>query len=208
MTQEILTIDKRKGIKSPVFLIIITAWLGALIILARQGVFIAPDGNLPIAMPLSVLVAPIVFLILLKTVPSVREWADGIDLQTATSMQSWRVIGGTFIFLWGLGELPTVFAFFAGFGDVGVGLVAAFATLKIAQKDDGWQTSARKVIFIGLLDFAFAIVTGLSSAMGYLKLYPTEVSASKMMAYPMVLFPVFLVPLFMVFHILAWRKLK
>ncbi|MBL4750640.1 MAG: hypothetical protein JKX71_08710 [Amylibacter sp.] len=172
-----------------------------------SGYFETPDGVLPIKMPIFFMIPPILFVLALTISRNVAAWADRIDITTLTSLQSWRVMGFTFLILWALGELPLVFALLSGFGDVATGVYAAFATVKVSQRKAGWQVSARRVIYLGSVDFAVAVVTGLLSAAGYLKLYPSEVSAHLMTAYPMVMFPIFIVPTFIILHILAWRNI-
>jgi len=191
--------------RSPTFIGITLVWFAIVAGLSINGYFDTPDGVLPTKMPIFFMIPPVVFVLALFMSQSVARWADRVDVTTATSLQSWRVMGFTFLFLWALGELPMVFALLAGFGDVATGAYAAFVTVKVSQRKAGWQASARRVVYIGLLDFAVAVVTGLLSAVGYLKISEGEVSAHLMTAFPMVMFPVFVVPAFIILHILAWR---
>ncbi len=194
--------------RSPTFIGITLAWFAVVMGLSINGYFETPDGVLPIKMPIFFMIPPIFFVLALTMSRSVANWADKIDVTTATSLQSWRVMGFTFLILWALGELPLVFALLSGFGDVATGVYAAFATVKVGERKASWQVSARRVIYIGSVDFAVAVGTGLLSAAGYLKLYEGEVSAHLMTAFPMVMFPVFVVPAFIILHILAWRGIS
>ncbi len=193
--------------KSPAFIGITLIWFAIVMGLSLNGYFETPDGVLPIKMPIFFMIPPILFVLALTLSNNVARWADRIDITTLTSLQSWRVMGFTFLILWALGALPLVFALLSGFGDVATGVYAAFATVKVSQRKDGWQATARRVIYMGSVDFAVAVATGLLSAAGYLKLYEGEVSAHLMVAYPMVMFPVFIVPAFIILHILAWRNI-
>jgi len=193
--------------RSPTFIGITLAWFAIVMGLSINGYFDTPIGALPTQMPIFFMIPPILFILALSTSDNVARWADRVDVTTATSLQSWRVMGFTFLFLWALGELPLVFALLAGFGDVATGAYAAFATVKVSQRKVGWQVSARRVIYMGSIDFAVAVVTGLLSAVGFLKIYEGEVSAHLMTSYPMVMFPVFIVPAFIILHILAWRSI-
>jgi hypothetical protein len=193
--------------KSPVFIGVALTWFAIVMGLSMNGYFETPDGVLPVKMPIFFMIPPILFILALSMSRSVALWADRMDITTLTSLQSWRVMGFTFLILWALGELPLVFALLSGFGDVATGVYAAFATVKVSQRKTGWQVSARWVIYMGLVDFAVAVATGLLSAAGYLRLYEGEVSAHLMTGYPMVMFPIFIVPAFIILHILAWRKL-
>jgi hypothetical protein len=194
-------------LKSPFLIGTALLWFSLVLGLAINGYFNSPDGVLPIKMPIFFAIPLIVFLFLLSVSSTVSDWADKMDITTLTSFQTWRVMGFTFVILWAMGQLPFIFAIFAGVGDVLVGISAAFATVKVSQRSTDWKNSARRVIYIGLLDFAVAVITGLASAAGYLKIYSGEVSAHIMTIYPMVLFPTFFVPCFIILHILAWRKI-
>jgi len=198
----------RGPFRSPTFIGITLAWFAIVAYLSITGYFDTPIGVLPTKMPIFFMIPPILFILALFTSDNVARWADQVDVTTATSLQSWRVMGFTFLFLWALGELPMVFALLAGFGDVATGAYAAFVTVKVSQRKTGWKTSARRVIYMGGIDFAVAVVTGLLSAVGYLKVYEGEVSAHLMTAFPMVMFPVFVVPAFIILHILAWRGIS
>jgi hypothetical protein len=200
---------KEKGpFRSPIFLGITLTWFIIVISLSLSGYFVTPDGVLPIKMPVFFMIPPIVFVTALYTSRSVARWADRVDVTTATSLQSWRVMGFTFLILWALGELPLVFALLSGFGDVATGIYATFATVKISQRQAKWRVYARRVVYMGSIDFAVAVVTGLLSAAGYLKVYEDEIPAHLMTAYPMVMFPIFIVPAFIILHILAWRGIN
>ena len=209
MTTETININPPKAgpFKSPLFIGIALLWFAIVTGLSLNGYFETPDGVLPIKMPIFFMIPPILFVLALTLSNNVARWADRIDITTLTSLQSWRVMGFTFLFLWALGELPLIFALLSGFGDVATGIYAAFATVKVSQRKAGWQVSARRVIYMGSIDFAVAVATGLLSAAGFLKLYETEVSAHLMTAYPMVMFPIFIVPAFIILHILAWRSI-
>ncbi|MEH6359747.1 MAG: hypothetical protein V7761_03340 [Amylibacter sp.] len=210
MTTQMTNINSAKSgpFRSPIFIGITLAWFAIVAGLSINGYFDTLDGVLPIKMPVFFMIPPILFVLALALSRNVARWADRVDVTTATSLQSWRVMGFTFLFLWALGELPMVFALLAGFGDVATGAYAAFATVKVSQRKTGWKTSARRVIYMGGIDFAIAVVTGLLSAVGYLKVYEGEVSAHLMTAFPMVMFPVFVVPSFIILHILAWRGIS
>lgn len=209
MTTQTINIKPLKAgpLRSPVFLGITLTWFAIVMGLSISGYFETPDGVLPVKMPIFFMIPPILFVLALTLSNNVARWADRIDITTLTSLQSWRVMGFTFLFLWALGELPLVFALLSGFGDVATGVYAAFATVKVSQRKVGWQVSARRVIYMGSVDFAVAVATGLLSAAGYLKVYEGEVSAHLMVEYPMVMFPIFVVPAFIILHILAWRNI-
>lgn len=210
MTTETINTNLAKAgpFKSPTFIGITLLWFAIVLGLSLNGYFETPEGVLPVKMPIFFMIPPILFVLALVMSGSVAAWADRIDITTLTSLQSWRVMGFTFLILWALGELPLVFALLSGFGDVATGIYAAFATVKVSERKVGWQVSARRVIYMGSVDFTVAVGTGLLSAAGYLKISEAEVSAHLMTAYPMVMFPIFIVPAFIILHIMAWRAIS
>ena len=63
-------------------------------------------------------------------------------------MQTWRVLGGTFLFLYAFDLRPALFAFPAGLGDMAVGVGAVFVLLA----DDHWPSElapARLLLNLG-----------------------------------------------------------
>lgn len=195
-------------LKSLFFIGTLLLWFALVLGLAINGYFETAEGVLPVKMPIFFALPLVAFVFLLAVSSKVVDWADRMDITTLTSFQTWRVMGFTFIILWAMGQLPFIFAVFTGVGDVLVGIGAAFATVKVSQRTTGWQRSARRVVYMGLLDFGVAVFTGLASAAGYLQIYSGEISAHIMTSYPMVLFPTFIVPSFIILHILAWRKIS
>jgi len=114
-------------------LMIASLWGAATFLLARNGAFLQVDGGPPVRLMLAVVVPVALFLLAWRSLPAVGAWVRDLDLAVVTVIQTFRVLGIVFVFLFFLGQLPFVFAFAAGFGDVAVGIVALFATLGIAQ---------------------------------------------------------------------------
>jgi hypothetical protein len=62
----------------------------------------------------------------------VREFALSLSPVVLTSVQSWRIIGFSFLLLEARSVLPAVFAWPAGYGDLLIGVTAAYAAWKLA----------------------------------------------------------------------------
>ena len=166
----------------------------------------------PLVCPLRTVTAtlapPLLFVVAHATLSGVRAWVASLDLVLVTATQTWRVIGLTFVMVWGLGGLPGAFAAPAGFGDVAVGLLATWVTIAVARRSPGWKTGSYALIAVGILDFVTAISTALLSEPGRILSFAGAPSGAAMQAYPLVLFPAYIVPAFFILHIIAWIKLR
>ena len=73
----------------------------------------------------------------------VRQWVRSLDAGDLTSFQSWRILGGMFVVRWWFGDLPLVFALFAGLGDMAIGIAAPFAASRLYRAAPGARAAAR-----------------------------------------------------------------
>ncbi len=199
------------GISARASLIIIpilAIWFGLITFLATRGSFRAPADLPPIALLAAAVIPAIVFYGAYRTFPALRSWVHQLDLALVTATQAWRVIGVSFLFLWGLGDLPAVFAAPAGFGDLAVGLVAAFVTLQVARRTPNWKRSSYLLILFGMLDFVAAFGTAILSDASRPLALPGAPDSTLMQQFPMALIPAFAVPAFIILHLVAWLKLR
>src|SRR5262249_57579022 len=93
--------------------------------------------------------------------PRFGDFVLSLDLRMLTAAQSWRVIGGMFVFLWAFGLRPALFAFPAGLGDVAVGIAAVFVLRAMIDGAPGWPRKVLLLNLAGLLDFVGAFATGI-----------------------------------------------
>jgi len=136
-----------------------------------------------------------------------RAFALGLDLRFLTALQSWRVLGVGFLFLYAHGLLPAQFAYPAGIGDLLVGLAAPFVLLAMIQGRMGWERQVLALNLAGTIDFLVAVGTGVLSASGPLGLLAGEVTTDIMQSLPLSLIPTFAVPLFIIMHIISFLQL-
>jgi hypothetical protein len=124
-------------------------------------------------------------------------------------LQHWRVLGFGFLTLYFYGVLPGLFAWPAGLGDVLVGLMAPFVVLRL-RKDASFATSAAftRFHYLGLLDFAVAVVTVGLAAGSFPALIPSGVTGAPMDVWPLNLFPSFGVPIFIILHLTVLFKVR
>ncbi len=139
---------------------------------------------------------------------TVRNFVLAQDLGWLTRMQQWRVVGFAFLPIYALGHLPGLFAWPAGLGDFAVGITAFFVVSRLAEDPD--YTSKRGFLlfnFMGLADFAAALVTAGLTSGAYPKLVSHGVTSAAMDVWPLNIFPSFFVPLFMILHLAVLLKL-
>jgi hypothetical protein len=126
-----------------------------------------------------------------------REFALSLNPRILTALQTWRCIGFTFVLLEARGVLPAVFALHAGYGDMFIGITAAFVAWQLAEPQHrnsfiAWQ-------LLGIIDLVVAVSTGTTARL----LDPHGASMSAMTVLPLSLVPTFLVPLFLMFHVIC-----
>jgi hypothetical protein len=188
--------------------LVLLAWGTGVLLLAeaqgmRQGL-----GQPPFKLVASILVPVGVGVFAWRLVPAIRRWTDSWDLAMVVGIQTFRVIGIVFLFVWWLGNLPTIFAWVAALGDIAVGILALPATVAVALKSPGWQARVRRLTYTGLTDFAVVLSLGALSAEGRPLQFPGEPSAVAMQMMPMVMIPGFLVPIFILLLLLQYQRSK
>src|SRR5271156_6129240 len=81
----------------------------------------------PIGVGLAAFIPVVVFLLWFATSQGFREFALSLNPRTLTFVQSWRIVGFTFLVLYASGILPGFFALPAGWGDIAIGATAPLA---------------------------------------------------------------------------------
>src|SRR5260370_19026625 len=62
-----------------------------------------------------------------------RQFAQSLSPGILTFVQSWRILGITFVMLQAYGVLPTIFALPAGYGDITIGATAPFVAWSLSN---------------------------------------------------------------------------
>lgn len=182
-------------------------WGAGALVLGQAGAFVQAEGGPPLRLMLAVALPVALFLLTWRTLPAVAAWVRDLDPAFVTGLQTFRVLGIVFVFLFFLDQLPMVFALAAGLGDVAVGILALTATLMVARGQAGWERSARVLVIFGTLDFLLAFGTATLSGIDGPLLLAGEDPVSLMQLPPMAMIPTFGVPLFMILHVISWIKL-
>src|SRR5436309_12715882 len=103
-------------------------WLLAIVVTGAAEVFESGPGRQPLALLTAIVVPPALFILVYRVSTEFQRFVLGLDLRLLTAVQSWRVLGGTFLFLYAFNLRPALFAFSAGLGDVAVGVAAVSST--------------------------------------------------------------------------------
>ena len=162
-------------------------------------------NRIGIAVGLAAAVPIIVFTIWFAASEKFREFSLSLNPQILTSVQTWRIVGFTFVLLESRGGLPAVFALPAGYGDMFIGATATLVAWKLANPNRRnsfilWQ-------MLGMADLITAVSLGTTAGL----LSPDGPSMAAMTVLPLSLIPTFLVPLFFILHVIciaqarAWK---
>ncbi len=183
-------------------------WLLAIVVAGAAGVFEAGRGRPPVAL-LAALVVPLaVFLLAYRLSTEFRRVVLGLDLRLLTAVQIWRVLGGTFLFLYAFNLRPALFAFSAGLGDLAVGVAAVFVLLAMIDRHPNWRRRLLLLNLGGLLDFVGAVATGVLTSNSSLGFFAPATPMPSMGMLPLSLIPTFMVPLWIIIHFASLLQLR
>lgn len=149
---------------------------------------------------------PVAGLIAARTITPLRRLLDDRRTQSRlVRLHAWRVVGGVFLIMAGLGGLPWLFALPAGLGDIAVSFTAP--TVARWVRDGARRRATLTWTALGLLDFVVAVGLGATSAPGIVQVFHTTPSAELLTTMPLVLIPAFLVPVWILLHVISLRFL-
>jgi hypothetical protein len=176
---------------------LIVAWFAFALIAGALGLFQNAANRVGAAVGIAAGVPIVLFAVWFAASDSFRRFVLGLHPRTLTFLQSWRIIGVTFVILQARGVLPAIFAWPAGYGDIFIGATAALVAWKL------YGPSHRgSFIFwnaLGIIDLVTAV--GLGTTAGLIQ--PHGVPMVAMTVLPLSLIPTFLVPLFLIFHVIC-----
>jgi hypothetical protein len=185
---------------------LIAVWFVFVVSTSSLNLFKTDPGLPPIAIGLAALGPVVVFLLWFAPSRGFREFALSLSPRTLTFVQSWRIVGFTFLVLYASGILPGFFALPAGWGDIAIGATAPLAATRLVSF--GRRGSFILWQIAGIFDLVLAVTLGaLNSILG------SHGAATTVMAVlPLSLIPVFAVPLLIMLHIICiaqathWKK--
>ncbi len=181
-------------------------WVAGSAALADAGVY-RPDGDAPDPWIAVTLAAVLTAVLLTTRIPTVaRILTDPATPARLALPQTFRIVGGVFLIVLGLGELPAVFAVPAGVGDIAVGVAAPFVAWRLAR--DGNRTGAVWFNVLGIVDLVVAVGIGFLAAPGPITLLHLTPTTEAVTLLPLVLIPTTAVPLAVALHLVSLRRLR
>ena len=184
----------------------LTLWFGLVLACGSTGL-IGPEGlgapglGAAVVAPAAILAALFAFL------PSIRSAMLSISLPALVAVHAIRILGVIFVVLYAQGRLPAPFAPSAGWGDIGVGVVALPVAALIARFGARVRPLALLWNIIGFADLVDAIALGALSAPGPLQVFAGPPTSALMTTAPWLIIPVFLVPCLLFIHIVIFARL-
>jgi hypothetical protein len=186
--------------------LVLLAWGAGIFLLAEAQGLRQDLGQPPLNLVASIVIPVGIGVLAWRLVPAIRHWTDSWDLALLVGLQTFRVIGIVFLFVWWLGTLPTIFAWVAALGDIAVGILALPTMRAVALKTAGWQARVRRLTYAGIADFGVVLLLASLSAEGRLLHLAQEPTPTAMQVMPMVMIPGFLVPIFILLLLLQYQR--
>lgn len=142
------------------------------------------------------------------TVSSIRAALFAIPLPVLVAANVLRVLGVSFILLYGAHRLPAPFALSAGWGDIFVGLTALPIALLVALY--GARALGPAIVWnvIGFADLVVALFLGATTSAGPIQIFTASPDTSLMVTLPWIIVPCFLVPMFLSLHVAIFYRLS
>jgi hypothetical protein len=177
--------------------VLVTGWFIFALSASALHLFNNASNRLGIGVGIAALAPIIVFSLWFAASESFRRITMSWNPRVLTAVQSWRIIGFTFVLLEAHNVLPAIFAWPAGYGDMAIGATAAFVAWKLA--DAGHRNLFILWQALGMLDLVTAVSLGTTAPL----LDPHGVPMAAMTVLPLSLIPTFLVPLFLILHVVC-----
>jgi hypothetical protein len=176
---------------------LIAGWLTFALVAGAMGVFSNNANRLGVSIAIAALTPLVIFAIWFAASESFRRYLLSVNPRVLTSLQAFRVVGFIFVLLEAHRFLPALFALPAGYGDMAIGVTAAFIAWKVADPAHRGQFILWQIL--GITDLVTAVTLGITTPV----IDPQGVPMTLMTVLPLSLIPTFLVPLFTIFHVIS-----
>lgn len=155
------------------------------------------------------LIVPISWIIPSLILVLNRDWflTEKLSQHWLIGLQLFRVIGGVFLIEMFMGNIPGIFAYPAGLGDILVGIIALIVLIVYKNSKEIAKTAVMIVIIIGVADFLSAFFFGFTSSESPVQIFYPEIK-NRLILFPTGMIPLFLVPYAIFFHTLSYLNLR
>src|SRR5215831_6255240 len=195
--------SKRSAVVAVVSGLVLAAWATASTVLARRGAFLQVGRQFP-PVGIAILVDLVFLGAVLVLSPTLRELLS--NRKNIIRLNVWRLVGAVFLLLMLQGQMPALWAWPAGVGDILIGL-AAFPVARRLDEPGGIN---RAIVFnvLGLADLVVAIGLGITTSAGPTNRFHTTPTSAMATHFPLALVPTFLVPLAFMLHLVSLWQLS
>ncbi|MGZ5850027.1 MAG: hypothetical protein ACXWJN_05510 [Methyloceanibacter sp.] len=174
--------------------VILLGWLAASIGLAGAGFYHVNGSGIP-TIQYGLLLPILIGGLLISRSNLARRILDAVPQPWLVGVQLYRALGMVFLILYAAGQLPALFAWPAGMGDIAIGLLAPVVGFAYARAPREAAGLVRGWNILGILDLVIAVTTGFLTAPSLIAAIEVHPTSELMTMLPMVLIPVYLVPL-------------
>ncbi|NIA72463.1 hypothetical protein HBA54_28140 [Pelagibius litoralis] len=159
--------------------------------------------------PLGRLVVPVCWVLPSLVLFLWRDWflSDPLSQHWLIGLQVWRVIGGVFLIEMAGRNIPGIFAYPAGLGDILVAVIATAVLIFHRARKEIAPAAVLLVLGLGIADFSSAFFFGFTSSEGPQQLFFPEIVNNSLM-FPTGMIALFLVPYAIFFHTLSFLSLR
>jgi hypothetical protein len=175
-------------------------WLGLAAITGAAGLFLRLPFPGPQLIILGLVIATVVAGLVNRRL---RAWIDAAPLHLLVGLNATRFIGITFLVLAAQGEMNSVFAARAGWGDIATALIAIALVATGAPRTSGRRLLYHAWNVFGFLDLVVAVATATA-----ITRQGTTPGVERVLTFPLSIVPTFFVPLFLANHVFIFMRLR
>jgi hypothetical protein len=183
------------------------AWFALAVTLAGLGAYRGTPDRIP-TIQYGIVVPIVLGVWLFLRSKTVQGLVDAVPQSWLVSIQLYRALGVIFVILYASGQLPGLFAWPAGLGDITVGLSAPVVARMYSRDPARYGRLVRAWNIAGIIDLVVAIGTGFMTSPSPVQLLGLDRPNELITAFPLVLVPVYLVPLSILLHLASLAKLR
>jgi hypothetical protein len=180
-------------------------WAVVVMVLGVRGAFVQPDGESIPPLGITLGLAFLIQVVALTASATVRSLFT--NQRHLIRLNVWRLEGIVFLLLMRARQMPALWAWPAGIGDIAVGATAFWVANQLSTPS-GRRIAVGFNLF-GLADLVVAVGLGMTTNVGPLQVFHTVPTSELVTRFPLVLVPAFLVPLAFALHVISltqfWR---